>query len=540
VAHGTYITLVRAAAFIAVALVALLAPARAGAAPKRVTGKLSKPGFTVIALAASGKASLVQVKGRSFRLRPPAARITLHLRSSNGRYAGPIVIGRKQKGRVAILGVRAGARLGRIKVGRGYARLSRALPRKWVDSKRIARAERGVPIGARRFGLVRSRNAHGPAGDPDLDGISDPLDIDDDGDRTLDNLEIARAPAARGSQAGGSPLPLGLTPTLTVPIQETTNANAGGLDKERVDSVFRRFARVAITILPGDTAELDCGGAPDPVNSAGWIGGLRYCTRGGTGGAFVVPGPPAGGWPKFPEAFDPDRDGFGTLVPVAPGSPGMGLVLGGGVADARSGDVLVERVTANGVESLHPATLQYVFGTVPALASFGDGTSSPPKVTYPVAPGAPGTLGNGFPVGDGAEDPDTDVELTVTFWRPQRLRIPGDPGEGEWMDIGRLTYTLNGFFGAGGSSCPQSAFSTTDPSLTPPPAGFPAGGGFTDPAPDRPASPGNTLTFTLNLTQCLQGKGVPFQPGDQVGLILRAYGGNGADNTEQQFSVKRK
>ena len=81
---------------------------------------LSKPDFTVIALAEDGRAGSVRVRGRAFSLRPPSCRVTLHLRGANGRYAGPIVIG--GSGSRVVLGVRAGTRLGRIAIRGGYAR----------------------------------------------------------------------------------------------------------------------------------------------------------------------------------------------------------------------------------------------------------------------------------------------------------------------------------------------------------------------------------------------------------------------------------
>ena len=101
--------------------------ANAPAAPKPITGKLSKPGYTVIALAAKGEARVVLAGRGRFSLRPPTKRpptrrVTLHLRAPNGSYAGPIVIGRKKKGRRAIVGVKAGAQLGRVTVRAGYAR----------------------------------------------------------------------------------------------------------------------------------------------------------------------------------------------------------------------------------------------------------------------------------------------------------------------------------------------------------------------------------------------------------------------------------
>ena len=64
---------------------ALGAPSLAGAAAlKPITGKLNKRGYTVIALAANGEARSVIAKGGSFRIVPPAARVTLQLRAPDG------------------------------------------------------------------------------------------------------------------------------------------------------------------------------------------------------------------------------------------------------------------------------------------------------------------------------------------------------------------------------------------------------------------------------------------------------------------------
>jgi hypothetical protein len=546
--------LLRTAVLVAAASVALLVgSAPAGAAPERISGRLSEPGYSVLALAADGKTAVVRVRGRRFELRPPARRVTLHLRAKDGTYAGPIVIGRAEKGKVAIVGVRAGAPLGRIEVGRGYGRLASRLPGMWIDSTRAARAKRGVPIGARRSGLVRSRGARGPRSDRDLDGIPSPLDIDDDGDRILDNLD--RSGTARVGASQVETPELGIATFLPLGLPFTTNVHAVDRGLGWIDLNFSQMARLGIGILPGDQAELDCGGSPDPGNPDGWIGGLSYCVRGGTGGHFVVPDPTPGDpfdWPPFPESQDPDGDGFGTLQPGSGG--GMFLVEATTTEKVRGGeDLLVERVTTNGVETPYSATLQYVFNTIPALVSYQDGTmSSPQAIPYPVEFGQPGTRPeDGFPVSDGPEDADSDVELTFTFWRPQRQRMSGDPGEGEWMDIGGLTYTVQGFF-AGGQFCgPQTAYSTEDPNLMPAPPeilgtdqkGLP-GGGFTErPAPDRPADRANTLTFTVNLSECLRAQGVSFNPGDSVPLALTAISAAPNfvhDQAEQQFHVKRR
>lgn len=79
-----------------VAALALLAVSVSPAAARKpITGKLSQPGYTVIALAASGKAASARTRRGSFRLRPPADTVTLHLRAANGVYSGPIVVGEK-------------------------------------------------------------------------------------------------------------------------------------------------------------------------------------------------------------------------------------------------------------------------------------------------------------------------------------------------------------------------------------------------------------------------------------------------------------
>src|SRR2546430_4201381 len=99
---------------------------------------------------------------------------------SSDLYAGPIVVGRGNGGRRAIVGVKAGARLGRIQVRRGYASVNTLLPKKWVDKRRWARARKGVPIAnGRNFGRVPSNPPRaGPPGDLDEDGLPGVLDVD--------------------------------------------------------------------------------------------------------------------------------------------------------------------------------------------------------------------------------------------------------------------------------------------------------------------------------------------------------------------------
>src|SRR4051794_4716244 len=59
---------------------------------KTISGKLSKRGYTVIALDSGGEAKSVLARRGKFKLRPTELRVTLHLRAPDGTYAGPIVV----------------------------------------------------------------------------------------------------------------------------------------------------------------------------------------------------------------------------------------------------------------------------------------------------------------------------------------------------------------------------------------------------------------------------------------------------------------
>ena len=537
-------TTVAAGAAVLAALLVTSPPVVAG---KRVTGKLSKPGYTVVALDAHGEARAYTATKRRFRVRAPARRVTLHLRDADGRYAGPIVLDRARRGKRAIVGVAAGAALGRVKVkaGRGFATVTKELPARRVDEKRFARAHRGAPIGAGVFGRVRSRAARGPRDDRDLDGIPDALDIDDDGDLVLDNLE---RPAGAGASQAESTFGLhAFTGTGPNP-QDTVNANArlpGNADAPafsdaELSAVFARYGEVLVGI-PDPAAELDCGGMPDPADPDGWIGGLPYCTRGGTGDALTrggvlggtepFPGPPGG-------YFDPDGDGLGSLVgpteapqlhlaPRVTACPDRAQRDPSIPSQICTGDELIERVP--GSPQVFVGNVPEVIATNTTLESYRDGAGNQTAIPYPLAPGSPGTPGGElpiFPCPSGAPSPCEaagDMTLTLEVWQPQRRPI-GQGASREacldndppcaWVDVGGLTYQVGvGGFSWGGTSgyhCPQSSLSTTmgPGELRPAELGEVGGsidqaGGFTHLAADRAADPANVIIFSVNITRCL-------------------------------------
>lgn len=522
-----------------VARVALLCPvllllvpsAPAAGRLRPIRGKLSADGYTVVALAANGKARVTRTGARTgrFALRPPAAQVTLQLRGRDGSYAGPIVVA--VDGRRVIEGVRAGARLGKVKVRKrkGYARSAERLATKWLDAARWARARKRVPIGnGRNFGFVRSRPPRGgPPGDRDADGVPDLLDVAPSGRLVLGNLE--RAGAARVAQGGAPGMP-GIYSNLGLTLEDTVNANAATLSTADIDAALVTNASLGLSFPQNDSTELDCGGDP----------GLSYCTTDGTGRWFYsgAPGTPP---PAFPACCDPDGDGFGTLA-LSDGSDYFYLGPGATSDQIGTGDELIERVTQGGVETPFPLTLQFVFDTVPALVSYRDTAGNSATVSYPVDAGDPGTSGHGFPV---SAPPGEPVVLTFTFWRPQRTPIPPDAnGVGgdacvkadppcEWIDIGRLVYAVPHIWRTAAfpqqvgakDGCPQSAYSESDPNLGP--ASLPWATGFEDSAPDRAASAANTLTYTLDVTQCLASYGLSWEQGDELQFHFWSYALNG-------------
>ncbi len=290
------------------ALVALLlllaasAPADA-ARQKPIKGTLTARGYTLVAVSTSGKVTTKRVKSGRFSLRPPARVVTLHLRGRGGRYAGPVVVGTRKGGRRAVVGVRAGARLGRINVlpDDGIANAANKPPRRATDQRRIARAKKGVPIGAAVFGWVRSKPpGRPPKGDQDFDGIPDRLDIDDDGDRVLDKVDRSRLAQGEERPPSRPRIHSGLRRDWGYRSDATPNVHTGMSDAE-IDQASRDLGYIIMDIPFGVSAvELDCG-PPVPA-------GLSYCAMGGT--AVHENGK------AFPECCDDDGDGFGTVDPI--------------------------------------------------------------------------------------------------------------------------------------------------------------------------------------------------------------------------------
>ena len=510
-----------------VALVLTLAPP--GAARPAIRGKLSEPGYTVIALTSGGKATSVRAGTRTFKLRPPGAAVTLHLRGADGVYAGPLVA--RDEGTRAIVGVRAGAKLGAIEVvpATGYARTTTKQGKRELDRTRTARAKDGVPIGAGVFGRVRAKPKRGAVpGDLDIDGIPDRADIDDDGDRVLDKVD--RTPRASKAQSPGHQDPFDLASALgAVPLEDTANVNAGSTD-EQIAAVLPLFGFLSTSAPDADSVELDCGGTANPSPPPPLVGGLSYCSYGGTG-RVELPAPRN----VFPECCDPDRDGWGELEPRVVGPDFVAFHLDHGATSSQmgTGDTLILRITEDGRETQLTDTQQFIFATTPALVSYvdeaGNGRSSRTRSRR----AGRGPTAMGFPSPTGPTPTRTRKSRSRSgrpsgVRRRPAVRAAARPGlHAERVDRRRRLGLRSGQPPGAGEDLRLWLVHAGRPlELRPEPLGGlpgPAGRRLQGPSTLPAANPAHTFSYRLNLTRCLRAFDISFAPGATEGFHFQAF-----------------
>jgi hypothetical protein len=517
---------------LAVCFAMLLAPAALAARSHAPISGRAPAGYTVIALALDGRAAAAEVpRSGRFRVVPTAARVTLQLRAPDGTYAGPVVFASHGPHQV-VVGVRAGARLGTIRVARGFGEVVH-VARSALDMTRLAYAKRRRPRGAGRLGHVRRwpslgrSGGTGPSartlakhrgGDLDQDGIPDAIDVDDDGDLRLDNVDNRTRLGGSIASAQNAD-PYQPTSLLNVGLEESYLAERFGYahgvagyplnddvprptspeDRAKLRDLAISQRSLVLFPLPGGNAELDCGG-------------LIYCRAGGSGRDITRTH-------AFPDEFDADGDGFGLMTdsrplnpardgfgtaqqidrPIFALAPGTGLRTAPGLNGIGSGDQYLERFPDGLVQ---PTTLGYVFDSVPAIKSYGqEGATT--EIAYPVPETGPGTERDPFPI-------TVSRPLTLEVWRPQRRALPGEAGCSanaqtcsEGVDIGGLTYVVAGKTNEQARQtwhCPPSAYGLP-PGASPEAAQLGADG-VTDMAPDRPSDSARVVRFTVTLSQC--------------------------------------
>lgn len=501
------------------AVLAVLLASPADAAQRPITGSLAKNGYTVIALGYDGQASSAVVKRGRFRVVPPAGKVTLNLRNAKGVYAGPVAVGKR--GKRLVVGVRAGAALGKLKLAKGFAQPRRKLRAKFAEPSRTAVTRKGAPAGAGRFGLVRGRavGASGSGRDADFDGVPGAFDIDDDGDLVLDNNDrsggarIAQVPPGPMGEPAGSPS-MRLFSNFHFNVSETLNANAGGVTREQIDAAMTKaksFVGLVFFLPTGvDSAELDCGG-------------LSYCSSGGTGHTQSLD--PFADGPAFPACCDEDGDGWGTITRGPTGDFQLVTLAPSNLIG--SGDTFVEHFTAaDGSDQQLTGSLNYMFNTTPAVKAYVDGSGAGATVAYPAPPNAPGTTANPL-----ALQPDANGEyrLSLELWRPQRDAISEAGEPAGFVDIGGLSYTVSipnapsdpsstGGPQRGPGNCNLENFTSSHPDLQQTESPYER----IDAAADTPSDPANTLIVEVNFTKCAAQAGQTLSPGSRFNWSLGA------------------
>jgi hypothetical protein len=526
-----------------------------------VTGELNAGGYTVVALGTNGK--MTWSKARSFSLRLPAAEYTLQLINGHGQYAGPVVVGGGS--RKVIVGLKGGVRLGTIDVRakQGYARVAKRVRAGSLVSSRWAWATRGVPIGnGKNFGLVKSptkgTGPSGPGGDSDRSGIPNAFDIASNGNAVINSLAPAQ-PRLGARIADAAPTPGPASTSLTwmsqmfLTIDQTVNDDAAGISQSEIDSTLQQNLNLKLLNLPSaDELELNCNG-------------LRFCSQGGTGEASEEGLPaPQGTYPQvpFPAASLDPSTGFGEVIgPDAPAGL-LGTLTGDGAKEFSlfpdatssqigSGDVVTAQTTTGGATTQSPTTIDFVFNTVPAIASYDDGQGDAGTISYPDSSGL-GTPNDPIKVKPGS---DGDVRVSFSVYRPQRAGIAG-AGEPAFMDIGHLWYAFDSVsapapgqttVGAGQApECSTGDYSNLSPTVTDVDGsaggghGAPPGSGMlVDSADDAPANSGNTIGFTVDISACMASKGQTFPVGQPVLFDISANSQSSADHANQKFWLER-
>lgn len=508
----------RIAALTALALLLASADVSDSAAQSlTVDGVLSKgAGFTVYLVESAGKSTpaVVRSTGKFSFKKVTKTRLkgaSLQMSDTNGRYAGPIVLGgTNSKVSTTFSGKLPGAKqkklsLGTVTLKSGYGQVSKAAAKSLgiAVSKATTKAHKGKPLGAGQLGLVSTgstanvrsfvEGAESASGsDEDRDGIPNAFDADDDGDLILDPSD---------PDSAGSDIPY---TTMVLEYRNTLNAHVrSGLSDTAIDAVIggeNLFMLLTFISLRQNQSSLATGGYIVCDDD------LVYCRRNS----------PLAFFSGVSESSNDFRKPWAELLTSA-GYPRMEKInsLGAVVAaiqprvgrsQFRPGDVFEAVVTSNTGEITRKTfTLAPYFVSVPALKSYNAGAGEVVldyNLVSPTSGSIPGTS---------PSDPivlPPSGQLTMTFWRPQRAAIRTD--ENGYLDWGALNYgvgvgdvqaTCAGLY----SNVSSQLVADTTPFGTGDSIFFNQGANGTpyrDSLGDRAASVENTLTFTVDLKTC--------------------------------------
>jgi hypothetical protein len=455
-----------------------------------------------------------------------------------GRYLGPVTL--RYANRVGYLrfgALAAGTTLDlhtiSVSVTGGFAKLVTQLPTTRLATKRVVVGLDGKPRGAGRLGLVSKQSVasvhsagvvamtanpcsqgateNGSGGDCDGDGVPNAVDVDDNGNMSLDMTDPT------SSRTSAQLVPWS---TLYLGMQNALNASKGEVTAEDIAATIGGENIFAVNFF---IQQFSFGSVnPDAV----WIncGSIAWCnTSTGTahvGGMSETPGFTDQAWKDYggedwnngvatpldhPAAHNglfrmhrdqgfvwvagvQPRDGANALTELVPGQ-----ILG---LDARVGSTTTEI----------PMALSPYPVTVPAVKAVGGGGATPTDVDYTELDPM-GSWNNPVVV-------DGDGTVSLDFWRPQRLTLPGESGQ--FRDLGRLHYGM--VLNAGGPEIGCSSDATTGYYNSVAPTSLhrtPETGEWamnlwplTDTTGDSTTNPDNLLSFTLDVRRCLTDNGV--------------------------------
>jgi hypothetical protein len=514
-----------------------------------VDGVLSEgAGYTVYLVENAGKstAAVVSSRGKFSFKKMTKARLkgaSLQMSDTNGRYAGPIVLGgASSKVSTTFSGKLVSVKqkkisLGKITLKSGYAQVAKTTTKSLgvVVSKATTKALQGKPLGADQLGLVSTgstanvrafvaRAASASGSDEDRDGIPNAFDADDDGDLILDPSD---------PDSAGSDIPY---TTIVLELRNSLNAHVrSGLSDAAIDAVIggeNLFALLTFISLPQNQSSLATGGYIVCDDD------LAYCRR----------NTPVAYFSGVSESSNDFRRPWAELLTSA-GYPRMEKInsLGAVVAaiqprvgrgQFRPGDVFEAVVTSDAGEITRKTfTLAPYFVSVPALKSYNAGAG---EVTVDYSSVSPTS---GSIPGNSPSDPivlPSSGQLTMTFWRPQRAAIRTD--ETGYLDWGTLNYGVG--VGDAQATC-AGLYTNVSNELVADTTPFGTGGSiffnqgangtpYRDSLGDRAASVGNTLTFTVDLKTCATRAGGNGTGTAMVSLEARGESVTGGQTTARQ------
>ncbi|RIL11190.1 MAG: hypothetical protein DCC75_02810 [Proteobacteria bacterium] len=493
------------------------------------TSKSEESGKVTIELSSGSKGRVYLVDAETGKL---AANVILAIKSGGKFYtwnkakkekrckgSARAIYGAKVKGASLNIGVL------KVKASSGFAYTTKALKAGEMDKAATGTVNNQcVPTGnAATLGLgtpdaqaIRKRKGisiKAEGDDPDSDGLPSIVDVDDDNDGIQDGYDSDKS--FTNPPSGEVATELRVFSNIKPEIQSSLNAYVQTLTDDAVNALVRN-SNLAIQVAGGSTlaTEMDCGA-------------LSYCSSGGTGTSNAQP---------FPDSFDSDSDGKGTITPGGTGD--FQLTTNANKDQIGAGDLLIQEVdNGDGTTTSITAMLNFIFNTTPAVASLTMGATTVTPV-YPAVDNMLGSLNNCWEAPSG-----WDKKLVVTAFRPQRPGITG-AGEGSLVDVGNSRISIDipnspcsalnsgGCSGQNSARCSLDSYTESDDNLEREGEGLKDLRGDQDTDTDNPD--GNQITFTVDLSTCLS---ETWDSGEKLPIDLQ-FSNDVGDNAAQKFCIK--